>query len=130
MAHLGGHAGTRRGGTSAVSQGAPGLDPWLVEDTMEEMEVQHMTLTANADVPVTFAGGPVRLVHILNWSTTTRLLVKDSAIISNTDAGASRIGIAPANDICNDDWFPYKNPTATIHLRSGSTNEVTVIGYR
>lgn len=89
-------------------------------------ETQHVTLVANTDTTITFSG-TVRLVRVSNWDLTNILLVKNGAISSNTDATASRIGVAAALNLPNGDVYPII--TTTIHIRSASTNVVTVEGF-
>ncbi len=124
--YLGGTPGTKRGGSSVVGQGTPGADPWPVIDDNETFETLRGTLTTSTDTTITFSQ-EVRLVHVHNWSTSKRLLVKDGAISSDTDTTASMIGVAPTLDIDNDGWYPFK--TTTIHLRAGGASEYSVEGY-
>lgn len=96
-------------------------------DEFVDFEAQDLTLVASTDTTVTFAS-PVRMVRILNWDTANRVLVKNSAISSNTDAAATRVGIAPTASVAGSRTLPYR--TTTIHLRSAGTSNVTVEGYR
>lgn len=89
-------------------------------------EAQHLTLAASTDTTVTF-DPPVTAIRVRNWDTTARLLVSLSAITSDTDATASRVGKAPGSDMPNVSTFPVR--TATVHLRSSAASEVTVEGY-
>lgn len=89
-------------------------------------ETQHVTLSANTDTTITFSAA-VRMVRVSNWDITNILLVKNGAISSNTDASASRIGVAAALNLPNGEVYPIT--TSTIHLRSASTNVVTIEGF-
>lgn len=125
--YLGGNPGTKRGGGSAVAQGAAsGTEKWGVRDDYLYHEAQHATLSAGIDTTFSFAQ-EVELIFVTNWSTTGRVLVKYAAIPSNTDAAAARVGLAPANDLPNDK--PFIRRTSSIHLRSAVAAEVTVEGY-
>jgi hypothetical protein len=97
-----------------------------VLDDYNSFEAQHVTLVPSTDTTITFAQ-PVRNIHIKNWDTSNRILVKDGAIASDSDATASRVGKSPTTDVPGADWFPFA--TLTIHLRSSSGSEVTVEGY-
>lgn len=98
----------------------------VVTDDNVGFEAQHTTLTAGTDTTITFAQ-PVRVVRLSNFDTTNRVLVKNGAITTNTDAAAARVGIAPTANVPGEDYFPYI--TTTIHLRSAGASEVTVVGF-
>lgn len=98
-----------------------------VFDDFDDFEAQHVTLSASTDTTIT-ASGAARMVRVLNWDTANRVLVKNGAISSDTDAAASRVGKAPAADVPGSRTIPFT--TSTIHLRSASTSEVTVEFYR
>lgn len=127
MPYLGGNPGTRRTSGNTVAQGAAGSTPWPVVDDNDTFETQRGTLTPSTDTTITFSA-EVRLIHIKNWSTTARLLVKDGTISSDVDSTAAIVGLAPTANIDNDGWFPIK--TTTIHLRAAAANEYSVSGYR
>lgn len=112
--------------TVSVTQGTAGAQAWPVSDDCVDMLCQHITLTGGIDTTITFAQ-EVRIVRVVNWSTTQRVLVKNSAITSDTDAAATRVGKAPAADVPGTRTFPFR--TSTIHLRSAGDAEVSVEGY-
>ena len=89
-------------------------------------ETQHITLVASTDTTVTF-DPPVVAIRVRNWDTTARVLVSLTAIASDVDATASRVGKAPAADIPNNSTFPVR--TSVLHLRSAAAAEVSVEGY-
>lgn len=101
-------------------------DPQRVTDKPDVMEAFHTTLVASTSTPFAFSAA-VEVVRVKNWDTVNRVLVKSSAISSDTDTGASRIGKAPTADLPNSEFYPV---SGTIHLRSTGTNEVTVEGFR
>lgn len=101
-------------------------NPVPVTDKPNVMEAAHATLGASTSTPFTFTAA-VEVVRIKNWDTTNRVLVKSSAVSSDADASASRIGKAPAADLPNSEFYPV---SGTIHLRSAGAAEVTVEGFR
>lgn len=108
-----------------VALGAGG-GPVSVVDDFTDFQVQHVTLVPSTDTTITFTG-QVRFVQVHNWDTGNRLLVKNAAIASDTDAAAARIGRAPAAEVPSKLNLPYR--TTSVHLRSAAASEVTVIGY-
>lgn len=103
-----------------------GLRAVDVADDFTSFEAQHVTLVASTDTTITFAQ-EVRMVRIVNWDTSNRVLVKDGAISSDADATATRVGKAPAADVPGTRTLPFK--TTTIHLRSAAGSEVSVEGF-
>lgn len=97
-------------------------------DEFVDFEAQEVTLTASTDTTITFAGGQVRLVRVLNYDTVNPVRVKNGAISSNTDASSDKVGVAPAANVPFGEYFPYK--TTTIHLRSAGASDVVVKGFR
>lgn len=89
-------------------------------------ESSHQTLSANTDTTITFSAS-VRLVRVTNWDILNVILVKNGAISSNTDATASRVGIAALLNIPNSEVFPIT--TSSIHVRSAAASVVTVEGF-
>lgn len=96
-----------------------------IEDEFNNFEAQNVTLSANTDTTITFVQ-PVRLIRIKNFDTSNKILIKNSAITSNTDAGADYVGVAPATNVPLSDYFPYR--TSTIHVRSAGASLISVIG--
>lgn len=97
-----------------------------VTDKPDVMEASHVTLAASTSTQFTFTSA-VEVVRIKNWDTASRVLVKSSAISTDVDATASRVGKAPASDLPNSEFFPV---SGTIFLRSTAASEVTVEGFR
>lgn len=97
-------------------------------DEFVDFEAQDITLVANTDTTVTFAGGQVRLIRVLNYDTVNTIRVKNGAITSNTDTTSDKVGVAPAANVPFGEYFPYT--TTTIHLRSAGASEVAVKGFR
>lgn len=110
----------------SVSQGSAGTEEWLVRDDYTGFESFHQTLVLGTDTTITFSS-QVRMVRVTNWDSTARILVKNGAITSNTDATASRVGRAPTPDVPNSEVFPIT--TNSIHIRSALASEVTVEGF-
>lgn len=110
-----------------VHQGRPAIpaDAWPTRD-YDSFEASHVTLVASTDTTITFAQ-EVNFVRVINWDTANRVLVKDGAIPTNTDAAATRVGKAPVADVPLLRSLPFK--TNSIHLRSAGSSEVTVEGY-
>lgn len=104
----------------------PAILPVHIIDDCESLEAIHQLLEANTDTTFTFTQ-TVRLVRISNWNISTRILVKDGSITSNTDISAARVGRAYKVDVPRQTWFPFV--TNSIHLRSNLASEVTVEGY-
>jgi hypothetical protein len=113
---------TERLAVSAAVSGT--IDP---ADDYDTFEAQHITLVASTDTTITFTEA-VRAVRISNWDINSRVLVKDGAIATDSDASSARVGKAPAADVPGSAWFPFA--TTTIHLRSTGANEITVEGYK
>jgi hypothetical protein len=107
---------------------ADGMRAASVADDCQAMEAQHVTLVAGQDTTVTFAGGPVRIIRVVNWDVSNVVLVKDGAIATDVDASATRVGYAPAANVPNTRTFPYMK--GSIHLRSAAGSIVTVEGFR
>lgn len=115
------------GGQAAeVNTRTDGIVALEVNDDFTSFEANHQTLVASTDTTITFAQ-TVRMIQIQNWHISARLLVKDAAITSDSDSASARVGIAPAANVPGKGTFIFK--TSSIHVRSGSTNEITVIGY-
>lgn len=116
-------AGLWKGGTpTPVSES----DPLPVTDKPDTMEAAHVTLVSSTSTPFSFSA-EVEVVRVKNWDTSNRVLVKSSAISSDVDAAASRVGKAPTADVPNSEFYPV---SGTIFLRSASASEVTVEGFR
>jgi hypothetical protein len=109
-----------------VNARTDGIKALEVADDFTSFEANHQTLTGSTDTTVTFAQ-TVRLVVVQNWDTANRVLVRDAAITSNTDSAAARVGFAPAASVPGKLTLPFK--TASVHLRSAGSSEVTVIGF-
>jgi len=101
-------------------------NPIPVTDKPNVMEATQATLVAGTSTAFTFSAA-VEVVRIKNWSTTDRVLVKSSAISSDTDASASRVGKAPTTDVPNSEFYPV---SGTIYLRCAAAAEVTVEGFK
>lgn len=102
------------------------LETQPVKDDFTDFYADHRTLVASTDTTITFSS-QVRMVKIINWDTSNRILVKNGPITSDTDSTASRVGKAPASDIPNDSYFPFV--TSSIHIRSAATSEITIEAY-
>jgi hypothetical protein len=113
-------------GSITALQGSAGTAQWLVKDDNDSFEAQTVILAGSTDTTITFAQA-VRLVHVKNFDTTTRVKVKDGAITSDSDATASWVGAAPVTNVPCSDWFPFA--TTTLHLRSAAASEVVVEGF-
>lgn len=123
-------------GKNNVTQSDP-VYPWrrqtvkasgaaVVADDMGNFEAQKVTLVAGTDTIITFAQS-VRLVRIKNFDTANQVLVKNSAIATNTDAASDYVGVAPVANVPSTDYFPYI--TTTIHLRSAGNSVVSLTGF-
>lgn len=87
---------------------------------------QHLTLSVSTDTTVTFPNG-VLAIRVRNWDTVNRVLLSQTAITSDVDATATRVGKAGSADIPTVTTLPVR--TTTIHLRSAGASEVTIEGY-
>lgn len=105
---------------------ASAANPVPVTDKPDVMEASHVTLVASTSTPFTFTAA-VEVVRVKNWDTSNRVLVKSSAVSSDIDVVASRVGKAPAADLPNSEFYPV---SGTIYLRSAAASEVTVEGFR
>lgn len=114
------------GQTAEVNSRTDGIVALEVNDDCTSFEAQHVTLTSSTDTAITFAQ-PVRIVRVLNWDIGNRILAKDGAIANNTDATATRVGVAPTASVPGSRTFPFK--TTSIHLRSAGASEVSIEGY-
>lgn len=92
----------------------------------KDFDATHVTLAPSTDTTVTFSR-LTEAVRIRNWDTGNRLLVKTSAITSDADATASRVGKAGSADIPTVSVFPVR--TTSIHVRSAGASEVTLEAY-
>lgn len=97
-----------------------------VVDDCVDFEAVHLTLTGGTDTTVNFAQ-PVRIVRLVNWSTTQRILAKNGTITSDVDSTATRVGKAPATDVPGTRTLPFT--TSSIHLRAAADAEVSVEGF-
>ena len=119
------------------TQNSDGTYPWrkqtvkangaaAVADDYTNQQNQHVTLTANTDTTITFSPA-VRAYKVLNWDIANRVLYSQTAIATNTDATAARVGFAAAVSVPNSSGtIPLT--TTTVHVRSAAASEVTVIG--
>lgn len=89
-------------------------------------ESQYVTLSSGTDTTITFSQS-VRMVRVTNWDAVNVVLVKNGTISTDTDATASRVGIAPATNVPGGEVFPIV--TSTIHIRSAGASVVTVEGF-
>lgn len=101
-------------------------NPLPVTDKPDVMEASHATLIASTSTPFTFSAA-VEVVRVKNWDTANRVLVKSSAISSDVEATASRVGFAPTTSVPNSEFYPV---SGTIYLRSAAASEVTVEGFK
>jgi hypothetical protein len=112
--------------TQVLGSAVSTSNPVPVTDKPNTMEASQATLVAGTSTPFTFTAA-VEVVRVKNWSTTDRVLVKSSAISSDVDAAASRVGKAPTADVPNSEFYPV---SGTIFLRCAAAAEVTVEGFR
>lgn len=94
--------------------------------TYKNFESNHLTLSASTDTTITFTQA-VKFVRVTNWDVLNTILVKNGALTSNTDSTASRVGVAPAVNLSNNECFPIT--TTSIHIRSAAASVVTVEGF-
>lgn len=89
-------------------------------------ECQRVTLVSNTDTTITFAEG-VRAVKVINFDAGNVILVKNGSISGSSDTTAARVGFAPATNVPNGSWFPFR--TTSIHILSAGASSVDVLGY-
>lgn len=97
-----------------------------VADDCTSMQCFHQTLVASTDTTITLAQ-PARIIRVVNWDITNPVLIKDSAISTDVDATATRVGVAPATNVPNTRTFPFL--TSTIHLRSAGASVVSIEAF-